>query len=446
MNAAYQQADVDRLMLERSLELSSDELSHANSDLHKAILELQMAHSQMERRVVERTQELNAATSQLLQAQKMEAIGQLAGGVAHDFNNLLTVILGYCELILHGVGPNDPLREDLEEIHKAGTNAVALTRQLLAFSRKQIIEPRVLDLNAVIVETTRMLQRLVGENIEVEIHLAPGLGRVRADPGQVNQVLVNLVVNARDAMPDGGKVTIETDNAHLDQSYADMHVSVIPGPYVALAVSDTGTGITPEVQARLFEPFFTTKEQGKGTGLGLASVYGIVKQNEGNIWLYSEIGHGTTFKIFLPRVAADADALPAAGPLKTAALTGTILVVEDNDGLRALTSKILRGHGYLVLAANNATEALRICGAHPGPIALLLTDVVMPGLSGPSLAAQLTADRGETRVLYMSGYASDAIVRHGVLDGSVAFLPKPFSADALARKVQEVLAEPTRKA
>ena len=377
---------------------------------------------------------------QFQQAQKMEAIGQLAGGVAHDFNNLLTVILGYCDLLLADGGSDDPHRDDVQEIQKAGTSAASLTAQLLAFSRKQLIEPRVLDVNAVVAEMSRMLQRLVGDDIEVDLRLAEELGSVRADPGQLHQVLMNLVVNARDAMPAGGQLTIETSNTDLDHTYAGGHLSVVPGPYVVLAVSDTGTGMTHEVQAKLFEPFFTTKDPGKGTGLGLASVYGIVKQSEGSIWVYSELGRGTTFKIYLPRIAEVAEPLSSAHAVTLAPATETILVVEDNPALQALTARILRRHGYVVLVAGSPTEALHVCDTYGGPIHLMLTDVVMPGQSGPSLAAHLAAGRAGMRVLYMSGYAAEAIVRRGALDKTMAFLQKPFSPAALLRKVQGVLA------
>ena len=391
---------------------------------------LVVAHDITERKQLER---------QFQQSQKMEAIGQLAGGVAHDFNNLLTVILGYCELLLTDAGTDDPRRVDLQEIQKAGTSAASLTAQLLAFSRKQLIEPRALDVNAVVAEMSRMLQRLVGDDIEVVLHLGKDLGSVKADPGQLHQVLMNLIVNARDAMPSGGQLTIETNNIDLDHTYAGGHLSVTRGPYVVLAVSDTGTGMTPEVQAQLFEPFFTTKDPGKGTGLGLASVYGIVKQSEGSIWVYSELGRGTTFKIYLPRIADQAEPMTPAQAVALAPATETILVVEDNPALQALTARILRRSGYRVLLAGSPAEALSVCDTHDGPIHLLLTDVVMPGQSGPSLAAHLAVERVGMRVLYMSGYAAEAIVRRGALGKTMAFLQKPFSPDALLRKVQGVL-------
>ena len=375
---------------------------------------------------------------QFRQAQKLEALGGLAAGVAHDFNNLLTAILGYCDLLLDGAA-DDARRADLEEIKKAGINAASLTSRLLAFSRKQIVEPKILDLNVVVTDTGAMLQRMVGEDVEIEFNLAPGLDLVKADPGQMNQVLMNLVVNARDAMPQGGRLTVETANVDLDESHAGTRFSMLPGPHVMLAVVDTGIGMTAEAQARLFEPFFTTKEPGKGTGLGLASVYGIVKQSGGNIWFYSQLGHGTTFKIYLPRANESEAAAPAGASPSTLTGTETILVVEDSPSLRILISKILHRYGYSVLSAATADDALRICHEHRLSIQLLLTDVVMPDRSGPSLASQLTSQYPGMRVLYMSGYTDDTIVRHGLLQGGAAFLQKPFAPDRLARKVRQVL-------
>jgi two-component system cell cycle sensor histidine kinase/response regulator CckA len=384
---------------------------------------------------------------QLHHAQKMDAIGQLAGGMAHDFNNLLTAIFGYCDLLLSDIPASDPRRGDIEEIKKAATAAASLTDRLLAFSRKQIIEPKVLDLNGVVGDMGRLLQRVIGEDIEMELNLAPQLGRVKADPHQIGQVLMNLVVNARDAMPQGGKLTITTDNIALDDTYAHMHVGVVPGPHVMLAVSDTGTGMSPEVQSRLFEPFFTTKPAGKGTGLGLASVYGIVKQSGGNVWVYSEVGHGTTFKVYLPLVDATADEAmpaalspqPAAPPPAMSTNGATILLVEDNPSLEQIARRILKRYGYSVLSAPSAEEAVRVSRGHAGAIDLLLTDVVMPGQSGPSLATLLTTERPAMRVLHMSGYTDDAVVRHGALSGTATFLQKPFTPEGLGRKVREVL-------
>jgi PAS domain S-box-containing protein len=382
---------------------------------------------------------------QLRHAQKMDAIGQLAGGMAHDFNNLLTAIFGYCDLLLTDIPSTDSRRGDVEEIKKAASAAASLTDRLLAFSRKQIIEPKVLDLNAVVGDMGRLLQRVIGEDVEMELNLSPGLGRVKADPHQIGQVLMNLVVNARDAMPQGGKLTITTGNITLDDTYARMHVGVVPGPHVMLAVSDTGCGMSADVQARLFEPFFTTKPAGKGTGLGLASVYGIVKQSGGNVWVYSEVGHGTTFKVYLPLVEATADDAvrpslsSARPPLAASSKDATILLVEDNPALEQIARRILTRYGYSVLSAASAEEAVRVSRRHAGAIDLLLTDVVMPGQSGPSLATLLTTERPEMRVLHMSGYTDDAVVRHGALSGTAAFLQKPFTPEGLSRKVQEVL-------
>ena len=384
--------------------------------------------------------QLRQTEERFVQAQKMEAVGRLAGGIAHDFNNLLTAIIGSSELLLEGLSAHDQRREDLEEIRKAGQRAAGLTRQLLAFSRQQVLEPRVLDLNELIVDLEKMLRRLIGEDVDLRTVLAPELGAVRADPGQLEQVIMNLTVNARDAMPLGGKVTIETANADLDETYAAAHAPVVSGPYVMLAVSDTGTGMTPDVKAHLFEPFFTTKEQGKGTGLGLATVYGIVKQSEGYVWVYSELGQGTTFKIYLPRAAQDVTSSPpkAASPSSTRG-SETVLVAEDEEAVRKLTRRVLEAQGYTVLAAADGPEALRLAHTHAGPIHLLLTDVVMPSMSGRELAELVVSTRRETKVLYLSGYTDDAVIRHGVLEPGVAFLQKPFTPQTLARKLREVL-------
>ena len=392
--------------------------------------------------------ERTALERQLRHVQKMDAIGQLAGGMAHDFNNLLTAIFGYCDLLLNDIPAGDSRRGDVEEIRKAASAAASLTDRLLAFSRKQIIEPKVLDLNSVVDDMGRLLQRVIGEDVEMELNLSRNLGRVKADPHQIGQVLMNLVVNARDAMPHGGKLTITTDTITLDDTYARMHVGVVPGVHVMLAVSDTGGGMSAEVQGRLFEPFFTTKPAGKGTGLGLASVYGIVKQSGGNIWVYSEVGHGSTFKVYLPLFEATADDATATSslsqpppqpPAAMAANGATILLVEDDPSLEQIARRILKRYGYSVLSAASAEEAVRVSRAHRGAIDLLLTDVVMPGQSGPSLATQLQTERPEMRVLHMSGYTDDAVVRHGALSGTAAFLQKPFTPEGLSRKVQEVL-------
>lgn len=383
---------------------------------------------------------LRASQLQLQQSQKLEAIGQLAGGVAHDFNNLLTAILGYTDLSLRRSDVEGPARHYLEETKKAAERAASLIRQLLAFSRKQILEPKVLDLNVVVKDMHKMLTRLIGENIDLATRQASDLGIVKADPCQVEQIIVNLVVNARDAMPWGGKVTIETANVTVNNNDSLKHVSVKPGPYVMLAVSDTGCGMDQETQAKIFEPFFTTKEVGKGTGLGLSTVYGIVKQSGGNIWVYSEPEMGTVFKVYLPRVEApegDSEKLTA----ETTAFHGseTILVVEDEDIVRGLTRKILSEGGYNVLDARSGDEAIRLCRDYSGPIDLLLTDVVMPETSGKEVAERLHELRPSARVLFMSGYTDEAIVRHGVLDANVEFIQKPFTWAKLGKKVRNVL-------
>ncbi|MGO8990811.1 MAG: PAS domain S-box protein [bacterium] len=377
---------------------------------------------------------------QLRQSQKMEAIGRLAGGVAHDFNNLLTVIKGYCQLSLAEMKESTPLRDALEVINKATEKAADLTRQLLAFSRRQIMEVRVLDLNTHLQNLDKMLRRIIGEDIELVTLLGEDIGRVKADPGQIEQVVMNLAVNAKDAMSKGGKLIIETANTELDEAYAHTHVAVTSGRYVMIAVSDTGAGMEPEVRDRVFEPFFTTKGKGKGTGLGLSTVYGIVKQSNGNIWVYSEPGKGTTFKIFLPRVDEPADNLRAqAAGEEFSRGSETILVVEDDKEVRNLAVRILKRQGYTVLDGSYGDEALNVCRNHQGPIHLLLTDVVMPGMSGRELAKRLESFHPEMKVLYMSGYTDDAIVMHGVLVQGVNYIQKPFTVDALAKKVREVL-------
>jgi hypothetical protein len=376
---------------------------------------------------------------QLRQSQKMEAIGQLAGGVAHDFNNILTAIHGYADLLGAELPPKDPRLEDVEEIRKAARRAAALTRQLLAFSRKQVLEPRVLDVNDLVENMDKMLRPLLGENIQLSAHLTPELHAVRADPNQLEQVIMNLTINARDAMPKGGQLTIETANVELDEEYAAHHVGVVPGRYVMLAVSDTGTGMDEQTRARIFEPFFTTKEPGKGTGLGLSTVYGIVKQSGGSIWMYSEVGRGTTFKIYLPAVDAPAAQDPAATAPTRRRGAETVLLAEDDEQLRRFAHRALTAQGYTVLEAASGTDALELGRSHAGPIHLLLTDVGIPGLDGRSLAQALTVERPELRVLFMSGYADKAIVHHGVVDPDVAYLAKPFTTEAIARKVREVL-------
>ena len=392
-------------------------------------------------RIAEDITESKLAEEQLRQAQKMEAIGQLAGGVAHDFNNLLMIIGGYSELMSAQVREDDPLRNHLAEIQRATARATSLTQQLLAFSRKQVLEPEVLDLNAVVAETERMLGRLIRENIELTINLGPNLGRVRADRGQIEQVVMNLVINARDAMPGGGKLTVETSNIQLSQAYLGRHAMVEAGSYVMLAVSDNGAGMDERTKARVFDPFFTTKEKGRGTGLGLSTVYGIVKQSGGYVWVYSEPGQGTTFKIYLPRVPEEVKSAAGERQAGGEALRGseTILLVEDDEAIRRLTRNFLEREGYKVIEARNGQEALGGSEHHTGVIHLMMTDVVMPGMSGAELAEKLAASRPELKVLYMSGYTDAAIVHHGVLDDEKAFLQKPFALQVLAEKLRAVL-------
>jgi nitrogen-specific signal transduction histidine kinase/ActR/RegA family two-component response regulator len=376
---------------------------------------------------------------QLRQSQKMDAVGQLAGGVAHDFNNLITVITGYSDLLLRGTLPTDPLFRKLSEIKKAGDRAASLTRQLLAFSRKQMFQERVVDLNSIVADMDKMLQRLIGEDIDLVSLLEPSLCWIKGDPGQIEQVLLNLAVNARDAMPRGGKLTIETRHAILDEAYVKSHLAAKPGRWLMLAVSDTGVGMDAETQKRIFEPFFTTKEVGKGTGLGLATVYGIVKQSGGNIWVYSEPGKGTTVKIYLPIAEDFANMEAKIKQSEIAQGQGTILLVEDDELVRDLAADILEPSGYRVLPAANGIEALRICAEHVGEIELMITDVVMPQMGGRELAGRVALMRPDTLVLYISGYTDDAVVRHGVLDEEMSFLQKPFTPDTLARKVGDLL-------
>jgi two-component system, cell cycle sensor histidine kinase and response regulator CckA len=382
---------------------------------------------------------LRQSEEQLRQAQKMEAVGRLAGGVAHDFNNVLSVILSYTDLMLLDLKSGDPLREDAGEVHKAATRAAGLTRQLLLFSRQQVVEPKVIDLHDVLKSMDTMLQRILGEDVEL-VSLPPkAAGRVKVDPSHIEQVILNLVVNARDAMPTGGQLTIEIENVVLDDAYALGHLPARSGPYVMLTVSDTGSGMDRETQKRIFEPFFTTKEVGKGTGLGLSTVFGIVQQSGGSIWVYSELGKGTTFKIYLPRVDEEVDVPTPQVMPETLNGTETILLVEDEEQVRAIAVNILRRQGYHVIAAQSAGEALLICERRPTGIDLLLTDVVMPQMSGPALAKRLAETRPEMKVLCMSGYTDDSIVRHGVLESGVPFIQKPITPAVLARKVREVL-------
>ena len=401
---------------------------------------LQTTREELEKRVEERTAKHKELEEQLAQSQKLEAVGRLAGGLAHDFNNLLTAIIGYSQLCIRRLRPHDPVRSGLEEILKAGERAASLTRQILAFSRKQVMQPIVLDLNSVIAEIEKMLKRMIGEDIELRTAPQEDLGNVKADPGQMEQVLVNLVVNARDAIPSGGKITIETRNVYLDETYAKGHVAVAAGHYVMLAVSDTGTGMNEEIRQHIFEPFFTTKETGKGTGLGLSTVYGIIRQSGGTIWVYSEPAKGTTFKIYLPRVQESAEEYKRPVPSTDLARgTETILLVEDDELVRKLAREVLETSGYRVLEAASGEGALSICEENKDVIHLLLTDVVMPRMSGREVANNLLSLHPEMRIVYMSGYAENAIVHHGVLEQGTWFIQKPFSPHALALKVREVL-------
>jgi hypothetical protein len=382
--------------------------------------------------------------AQLVRAQKLEAVGRLAGGVAHDFNNLLTVILSYSSLLIEDGGLPAGSLEGIQEIKKAADGAASLTKQLLAFSRQQVLQPQVLDVNSVVQSTQKLLNRLIGEDVKLMTSLTDDLGVARLDPGQVGQIIMNLAVNARDAMPTGGVLTIETENVEMDLTYVRGHPVAQAGSYVMLAVSDTGMGMDEATKERIFEPFFTTKEIGKGTGLGLATVYGIVKQSGGFIWVYSEPGRGTSFKIYFPRITdtpAGSDT-SAPAPLPPPRGTETVLIVEDVTAVRGVAREMLERSGYRILEAADGASALRVATKHAGAIDLLLTDVVMPGLSGRQLAEQLTELRPQMRVLYMSGYTDDAVVTHGMLEPGINYLQKPFTLDALARKVHEVLRRP----
>jgi PAS domain S-box-containing protein len=412
---------------------SSDEMDLAQRVAEQVSGVLARARLREERRQLE---------EQFRQAQKLEAVGRLAGGIAHDFNNLLTVIHLSSRLLERKLLPQDPLRQHVDRIRDAAQRAAGLTGQLLAFSRREIVEPRLLDLNQALGSLDDMLRRILGEDVELRTIPAEALWPVKIDPSQLDQVIVNLAVNARDAMPTGGKLTIETANVVLDEAYTARHLDVAPGEYVLLAVSDTGVGMSEEVKAHLFEPFFTTKEKGKGTGLGLATVFGIVKQNQGHIWVYSELGRGTTFKVYLPRAATNAQPSaepPPAGAAPAARAAETVLLVEDEDRVRELIGDVLAAQGYRVLAANDGVEALQVAERHVGPIHLLLSDVVMPRMGGQALAEELRASHPEMRVLYTSGYTDNAIVHHGVLDEGTHFLSKPFELDTLVRKVHDVL-------
>lgn len=428
--------------LERKVQQRTLQLEEANQQLEALSQTHEQKRTLAEKEKTDALQALRSTEWQLIQSQKLEAVGRLAGGISHDFNNLLTVILGYSDISLRQLSQDHPLRRNLDEIVRASERAASLTRQLLAFSRKQVMQPKVFGVNSVVIELEKMLRRMIGEDIELRVSLHPDLENIKADPVQLEQVIMNLVVNARDAMPKGGKLTIETSNVYLDQTYAKDHMSVEPGNYVMIAISDTGCGMDKETRQRIFEPFFTTKDQGKGTGLGLSTVYGIVKQSGGNIWVYSEENRGTTFKIYFPQVTEEAEEYrrPA---IRIEAPRGseTILLVEDADWVRQLARQVLERSGYRVLEANNADAAINIIEtSHNGKsIDLVLTDVIMPGMSGNDMSKQLLAKQPGLPVLYMSGYTDDAIVQHGVLEPGINFIQKPFTPDALALKVREVL-------
>lgn len=429
----------NQLLLERTSGMEAEILARGE-DLQRANAELRLARDELERRVEERTAELRSTEEQLRHAQRMEAVGRLAGGIAHDFNNILSVIMTFTELTRLSLPPQGSAFEDLGQVLLASERAAALTRQLLAFSRQQVVQPRAIALDEIVASMQRMNGRLLGEDIELTTLLDSDEALVFVDPSQIEQVIANLVVNARDAMPAGGKLTIETRLVELTAEYAAQHLSAQPGQHVMIAVSDTGNGISPEVQKRMFDPFFTTKEQGKGTGLGLSTVFGIVKQAGGNIWVYSEPGFGTTFKIYLP-VATGTEAVPVAPAPRSMDLRGTetILLVEDDEQVRAAALGILQTQGYIVLNQGKPAEAISFLARYPGPVDLLLTDVVMPGMSGSEVAAQVQHLRPAIRVLYMSGYTDDAIVRQGLLNFETPYLQKPFTSESMARRVREVL-------
>ncbi len=432
------------------------EIFHRAQEIQEANRKLWEIRNELELRVEDRTAALAQANAalrdemeqsrrleeQFRQVQKMEAIGRLAGGVAHDFNNLLMIILMVSSRLLEDPALPPSCRRYIEQVAAAGQRAATLTRQLLAFSRQQVLEPKVVDLNSVVQGIEKMLHRVIGEDIKLTVALDSSLEKVKVDRGQIDQVLMNLVVNARDAMPLGGTLTIETANVDLDETYSRSHMEVQPGRYVMLAVSDTGEGMDKTTQSRLFEPFFTTKEPGVGTGLGLATVFGIVKQSGGSIWVYSEPGHGSVFKIYLPVVEDHGAEERASDHRPSPTGTETILLVEDEPSVRQIITSTLKGLGYAVLSAGRGTEAIHLAEMHDGPVHLLISDVIMPEMGGRQVAASLHASRPNLKVLYISGYTNDAVVRHGIMHDEVAFLQKPFTPHSLARKVREVLGKP----
>jgi signal transduction histidine kinase/ActR/RegA family two-component response regulator len=426
--------------------LASLELRFANQNL---IASLVAAKNAAERGAEELRQEvarrgrieaaLRRSQEQLLQSQKLEATGRLAGGIAHEFNNLLQVINGYCQILFRRLPPNDPSRDELEEIKHAGIRAATLTSQLLTFSRQQPIQPTVVDLNAAVGNLSEILRRLIGEDVELVTLFDPQAGPVRADRGQLDQILINLALNARDAMPSGGRLTIETARVEMDEAAAREQGLSRPGAYTMLVVCDTGTGMDEDTLVRIFEPFFTTKEPGKGTGLGLSTVYGMVQQNDGAVRVQSKLGRGTTFRIYLPQTDESAALAPGTAAAETARGAETVLLAEDEEGVRTFLKRTLEARGYTVLEARDGLEGLRLCQRHTGPIHLLLTDVVMPGMGGRELADRVMRLHPEAKVLFMSGYTEDTRIQHGVPPDLVAYLQKPFDQDMLWRRVRELL-------
>ena len=432
-------------LLFRDLKLKEEKLQDAQDVLSERFVvrtkELALTETKLKSEISQKRQ----LEAQLFQSQKMEAIGRLAGGIAHDFNNLLMVILGFGDLALTKVRDKLAPHDELEEIIKAGNQAAALTRQLLAFSRRQILSPRSVNLTDVLDDMKKMIRRIIGEDIEITAKLSPTLWKVRVDPGQMEQIIMNLVVNARDAMPGGGKLTLETRNIHLNDDYAALHTEAKTGPHVMIAISDTGEGMDEETQSHIFEPFFTTKRLGKGTGLGLSTVYGIVKQSNGNIWVYSEPGRGTTFKIYFPRdEEADVSKMESRQLSKASAGSETILLVEDNDPVRELASRVLREKGYTLLMVGSGEEALKVSEQYSGNIHLMLTDIVMPGINGKVLADHLHPIRPEMRVVFMSGYTEETIAHHSILDSDVTYLQKPFMPGQLLSAIRAALDSPPR--